>query len=109
MGSPPGVPISLWLGRQWSARVPQVGVLADLCFRRAGKAQVSEYRDLWHPMGEFKLTHHPISLGAPCETANLPTTNSNYVCLFPILILVETCALASVNVLASVVWTNPLG
>ena len=28
-------------------RVPQVGVLADLCFLR--KAQVSEYRDLWHP------------------------------------------------------------
>ena len=29
--------------------VPQVGVLADLCFPRPVRAQVSEYRDLWHP------------------------------------------------------------
>jgi len=29
--------------------VPQVGVLADLCLFRESQAQVSEYRDLWHP------------------------------------------------------------
>ncbi len=30
-------------------RVPQVGVLADLCSCGDQAAQVSEYRDLWHP------------------------------------------------------------
>jgi hypothetical protein len=30
--------------------VPRVGVLADLCGERRLTAQVSEYRDLWHPI-----------------------------------------------------------
>jgi hypothetical protein len=29
-------------------RVPQIGVLADLCFSDVPQTQVSEYRDLWH-------------------------------------------------------------
>jgi hypothetical protein len=29
--------------------MPQAGVLADLCFSGNHEAQVSEYRDLWHP------------------------------------------------------------
>src|SRR5947209_10178965 len=33
------------VGSVW---VPQVGVIADLCVAGGGKAQVSEYRDLWH-------------------------------------------------------------
>jgi predicted nicotinamide N-methyase len=36
------------------AWVPQVGVLADLCRCAApGRAQVAEYRDLWHPKVHF--------------------------------------------------------
>ncbi len=30
-------------------RVPQVGVLADLCSFDSENAQVCEYADLWHP------------------------------------------------------------
>ena len=30
-------------------RVPQVGVLVDLCLPDPQPAQVSEYRDPWHP------------------------------------------------------------
>ena len=33
--------------------MPQVGVLTDLCVARAGYAQVSEYRDLWHPLARY--------------------------------------------------------
>jgi len=42
-----------------SSRVPQVGVLADLSVLPAKKAQVSEYRDLWHPTTSFAVSVKP--------------------------------------------------
>ena len=38
-------------------RVPQVGVLADLRLRCGPRAQVSAYRDLWHPALRGQLLH----------------------------------------------------
>jgi len=37
-------------------RVPQVGVLADLCLPSHHETQVSEYRDLWHPRSAVVVT-----------------------------------------------------
>ena len=44
------------LGNRLKTRGPETcvvqrGVLADLCFSDVPRAQVSEYRDLWHPPG----------------------------------------------------------
>ena len=40
-----------WVSLAARGRVPQVAVLRDLCLLAIRRAQVSEYRDLWHPAG----------------------------------------------------------